>query len=189
MICSGFKGGIGTSSRVIEIGELPYTLGALVMSNFGTMEDLRIDGYAIGRRLAARHGTHQPHRESYGSIIVVVATDLPLSSSQINRVCKRAALGIGRMGSYAAHGSGEIVMGFSTGNAIPQGKRSPLVDLRIIGDEFLDPAYRAVIEATEEAIVNSLCAGVPMVGINGNSVPALDSDYLREFFARTRELP
>ncbi len=188
MICCGFKGGIGTSSRVIEIGSVNYTLGALVMSNFGQMEELRIDGYAIGRLLAEKYGPLPKRRESYGSIIVVLATDLPLSSSQIQRLCKRSALGIGRMGSHAAHGSGEIVLGFSTGNSIPQGKRSPLVDLRIIGDEFLGPAYRAVIEATEEAIVNSLCAGEPMVGINGNSVPALDKDYLMDFFSRAAQL-
>ena len=188
MICCGFKGGIGTSSRVIEIGDVPYTLGVLVMSNFGRMDELRIDGYPIGRLLAAKYGTEQVERDNYGSIIVVLATDLPLSSSQIQRLCKRSALGIGRMGSHAAHNSGEIVVGFSTGNTVPQGKRNPLVELRIIGDEYLDPAYRAVIEATEEAIVNSLCAGEPMVGINGNSVPALDKDFLKDFFRRVKQL-
>ncbi len=188
MICCGFKGGIGTSSRIIEIGDVHYTLGVLVMSNFGLMNELRIDGYAIGRILADRAGTAQDRRDHYGSIIVVLATDLPLSSSQVQRLCKRAALGIGRMGSHAAHGSGEIVVGFSTGNTIPQGKRHPLVDLKIIGDEYLDPAYRAAIEATEEAIVNSLCAGEPMVGINGNSVPALDKDFVKDFFLRARKL-
>ncbi len=188
MICCGFKSGIGTSSRIIEIGNVRYTLGALVMSNFGLMEELRIDGYAVGRMLAEQYGTQKTQRDNYGSIIVVLATDLPVSSTQIYRLCKRSALGIGRMGSHAAHGSGEIVVGFSTGNTVQLGKRNPLVDLRIIGDEYLGPAYRAVIEATEEAIVNSLCAGEPMVGINGNSVPALDKDYLKDFFLRAEKL-
>lgn len=187
MVCCGFKGGIGTSSRVIEIGGAAYTIGALVMSNFGLMEELRIDGHAVGQLLAEKYGRKQPRRNTYGSIIVVLATDLPVSSSQIQRLCKRAALGIGRMGSYAAHGSGEIVVGFSTGNAIPQGKRSPLVQLQIIGDEFIDPAYRATVEATEEAIVNSLCAGESMVGINGNTVAGLDLEFVQNYFTRMRE--
>lgn len=188
MVCCGFKGGIGTSSRVIEIGKTSYTIGVLVMSNFGLMEELRIDGHNVGRVLAEQFGTQKSPRDSYGSIIAVVATDLPLSPTQIHRVCKRAALGIGRSGSHAAHGSGEIVVGFSTGNTVSPGKRNPIVELRMVGDEFLGPAYRAVIEATEEAIVNSLCAGEPMEGVNGNSVPALDHGFLRDFFSRAKDL-
>ena len=188
MVCCGFKGGIGTSSRVIEIGGENYTIGTMVMSNFGMMEELRIDGYNVGRILAKKYGNQTKKRDIYGSIIVVLATDLPLSSSQIQRLCKRSALGIGRVGSHAAHGSGEIVVGFSTGNTIPMGKRSPLVNFDIIGDEFLGPAYRAVIEATEEAIINSLCAGTSIVGIDNKTVPVLDHEFLKEYFLKANEL-
>jgi len=188
MICCDFKGGIGTSSRVVEIGGIPYTLGALVMSNFGVMDELRIDGFAVGRMLDKRAGDVKRRRDNYGSIIVVIATDLPVSSSQIQRICKRSALGIGRMGSHAAHGSGEIIVGFSTGNALPQGRRSPLNDLKIIGDEYLGPAYRAVIEATEEAIVNSLCAAEAIVGINDNTALIIDKKFLKEFFEKVDSL-
>lgn len=188
MVCCDFKGGIGTSSRVVEIGKVQYTVGILVMSNFGIMEELRIDGYPVGQDFARHYGNYRRRRENYGSIIVVLATDLPLASLQLQRLCKRAALGVGRVGSHAAHGSGEIIVGFSTANSIAPGKRNPLVTLSIIGDEFMGPVYRAAIEATEEAIINSLFMSIPMTGVNGNSVPAIDIEALRHYFERSRDL-
>ena len=177
MICCDLKGGIGTSSRVVTIGEKDYTIGILVLSNFGLLEELRFDGYKVGKSLKQEVSQR---RENYGSIIVVLATDIPLSSLQIHRLCKRAALGIGRIGSHAAHGSGEIIVGFSTANTVSIGRRSPLVSLKIIGDEFLDHAYRAVIEATEEAILNSLCMATTMDGIKGRVAPEIDLKQLKK---------
>jgi len=188
MVCCDFKGGIGTSSRLVEIGKVSYTVGVLVMSNFGSMEELRIDGYPLGRELATVQGNYQRRTESYGSIIAIVATDLPLTSSQINRLCKRSALGIGRVGSHAAHGSGEIIVGFSTANSLPSGKKSALFNLTVVSDEFLSPAYSAVIEATEEAIINSICMAQPMTGADDHSVPALELKLVEQFFSRAGEL-
>jgi len=111
----------------------------------------------------------------------VVATDAPLLPNQINRLCRRVALGIGRVGSYAAHGSGEIVVGFSTSNVIPRRTRKMVAKVKFLLDQRLDPLYEAVMEATEEAILNSMCMAGPMTGINGNHCPALPLDEVRRF--------
>lgn len=180
MICCDFKAGIGTSSRVIKVGEHPYTIGVLVLSNFGVMEHLRVDGYPLGQIFARKLGSYSRRINNYGSIITVIATDMPLVANQINRLCKRAALGIGRVGSYGAHSSGEIIIGFSTTNSVPRNSNKPLVQMTMIQDTFLDKAYQAVIEATEESILNSLTQAVEMEGVNGNRVPALDLVAVKE---------
>jgi D-aminopeptidase len=123
---------------------------------------------------------------SYGSIICVVATDAPLLSNQIGRLCKRAALGIGRCGSYAAHGSGEIVVGFSTANKVPRQSHRMTHKLDILLDPVLGAHYEAVIECTEEAILNSLCMAGDMSGQNGNFAPGLPLDRLVELMERYR---
>ncbi len=179
MICCDFKGGVGTSSRLVPIGEHTYHLGVLVVSNFGIMEHLRIDGYPVGRVLAEAQGTYSRRVNNYGSIIVVLATDIPLTAMQITRICRRAALGIGRVGSYGAHSSGEIIVGFSTANEVPHRPVQPVVQHDYLLDVFLDPAYRAAIETTEEAILNSLTKAVSMDGANGNRVPAIDLKLLK----------
>lgn len=179
MICCDFKGGIGTSSRVIFLGGVNYTVGALVLSNFGVMEHLRMDGLPIGRVVARDQGTYNRRTSSYGSIIVVVGTDLPLTAVQINRICRRAALGIGRVGSYGAHSSGEIIIGFSTSNVIPRTPDVPRIQFTMLHDSFIDFAYQAVIEATEEAILNSLTMAVDMDGQGGNRVPAINLQLLK----------
>jgi D-aminopeptidase len=179
MICCDFKGGIGTASRRIPLGSQTYTMGVLVSSNFGVMEHLRVDGYPVGRVLSGRQGTYNRRVNNYGSIIVVVATDMPLSHTQINRLCRRAALGIGRVGSYGAHSSGEIIVGFSTANTVPRTAEIPQIQFNHILDTFLDPGYKAVIEATEEAILNSLTMAVDMEGAGGNRVPAINLELLK----------
>lgn len=186
MVCCDFKGGIGTSSRILEIGKATYTMGVLVMSNFGVMEELRVDGFPVGRIAAKAQGQYRRRTESYGSIIVVIATDLPLSSSQIQRICKRASLGIGRAGSHAAHGSGEIIIGFSTANIISE--RIPMHTLTMMDDDHLGPAYRAVIEATEESIINSLVASSSMTGINDNWVPGIDLSILQRVMNQVKAI-
>jgi D-aminopeptidase len=152
------------------------------------MHNLRVAGMPIGEVLAEKfRGT--PKREfSYGSIIAVVATDAPLLPHQIHRLCKRVALGIGRVGSYAAHGSGEIVIGFSTANVVPRRTRKMVYKMKLLLDQRLDPLYEAVMEATEEAILNALCMAEPMTGVNGNQVPALPLDDVRAFIDACRPI-
>jgi D-aminopeptidase len=179
MICCDFKAGIGTSSRIIPLGGQNYTMGVLVQSNFGVMEHLRMDGYPIGRVLAHAQGTYSRRVNNYGSIIVVIGTDMPLTAIQINRLCRRAALGIGRIGSYGAHSSGEIIVGFSTANVVPRQPAEPRVQFSMILDTFLDLAYKSVIECTEEAILNSLTMAVDMEGAGGNRVPAINLQLLK----------
>lgn len=184
MICCDLKAGIGTSSRVVTIEKEKYTVGVLVMTNFGVMEDLRFDGFPLGEILSRRQGQYNRRVDNYGSIIVVIATDLPLNSIQIQRICKRSALGIGRVGTYAAHGSGEIIIGFSTANTIKLGARSAKHNMLLIGDEFLNDTYQATIEATEEAILNAMTAAVDMEGADGHFVPAIDLDFLRTYVGK-----
>ena len=117
---------------------------------------------------------------SYGSIIAVFATDAPLSSHQLGRVSKHVALGIGRAGSIAAHGSGEIILAFSTANKIPRTTQKMIYHMKILLDQRLNPLYEAAIEATEEAILNSLCMAREMEGVNGNVAPALPLDEVKD---------
>jgi D-aminopeptidase len=196
MITCDFKAGIGTSSRKLPEAMGGYTLGVLVMSNFGKMHNLRVGGLPLGEVLAERFREMPRRTQSYGSIIAVVATNAPLLSHQINRLCKRVGLGIGRVGSYAAHGSGEIVVGFSTANVIPRRTQKMVAKLKILLDQRLDPLYEAVMEATEEAILNSMCMATPMDGVNGNQVPALPLGDVRTFvdacrpiFAKVKKKP
>jgi D-aminopeptidase len=188
MVTCDFKGGIGTSSRKLPEALGGYTLGVLVMSNFGKMHNLRVGGLPVGEVLAEKFKDTPRRGQTYGSIIAVVATDAPLLSHQINRLCKRVSLGIGRVGSYAAHGSGEIVVGFSTANIIPRRTQKMVYKLKILLDQRLDPLYEAVMEATEEAILNSMCMATTMKGVNDNYVPALPLDEVRRFVNACRPI-
>jgi len=185
MICLDFKAGIGTSSRKLPPALGGYTAGVLVMSNFGHMRDLRIAGLPLGMLLEPRYHHLHKRASSYGSIIAVFATDAPLSSHQLGRVSKRVALGIGRAGSIAAHGSGEMILAFSTANKIPRTTQKMIYHMKIMLDQRLNPLYEAAIEATEEAILNSLCMAREMEGVNGNFAPALPLDEVREIVRST----
>lgn len=188
MITCDFKAGIGTSSRKLPQVFGGYTLGVLVMSNFGKMHNLRVAGLPVGELLAEKFRNLPRRQFSYGSIIAVVATDAPLLPHQLTRLCKRVALGIGRVGSYAAHGSGEIVVGFSTANVVPRRTRKMVYKMKLLLDQRLDPLYEAVMEATEEAILNALCMATPMAGVDGHEVPALPLDEVRRFVDATRPI-
>jgi D-aminopeptidase len=184
MITCDFKAGIGTSSRKLPESLGGYTVGVLVMSNFGVMRQLRVGGLPIGEVLDDRY-RHIPRRSrNYGSIIAVIATDAPLITHQLNRIAKRAALGIGRVGSTAMHGSGEIVLAFSTANKVPRETRKMVYRMKILLDPRLDPLYEAVIEATEEAILNALCAARELDGANGNVCAALPLAEVKELVTR-----
>ncbi|MFO0597405.1 MAG: P1 family peptidase [Myxococcaceae bacterium] len=188
MITCDFKAGIGTSSRKLPPVLGGYTLGVLVMSNFGKMHNLRVAGMPVGEVLAEKFRGMPRRTISYGSIIAVVATDAPLLPHQLNRLCKRVSLGIGRVGSYAAHGSGEIVVGFSTANVVPRRTRKMVYKMKLLLDARLDPLYEAVMEATEEAILNSMCMANEMAGAHGHVVPALPLDEVRRFVDATRPI-
>jgi D-aminopeptidase len=190
LITCDFKAGIGTSSRRVTVGGTAdagpvYTVGILVQSNFGVMRSLRVDGAPVGEVLEPAFG--DPRRErNAGSIITIIATDAPLLSPQLVRVCKRAALGIGRIGSFAAHGSGEIVVAFSTANIVPRETSRMTATLEVLLDEACDPLYEATVECTEEAIVNALCMGDEMRGQNEHVAPGLPLDQLAEILRRYR---
>ncbi len=153
------------------------------------MQNLRVDGVPVGELLAPSYRDVGKRVSNYGSIIALVATDAPLLSSQIVRVCKRAALGIGRVGSYAAHGSGEIILGFSTANRVPRVSEAMTHKIDVLLDRAIGPLYEAVIEATEEAILNALCLAEDMTGQSGNFAPALPLERVVELMGKFRPTP
>jgi D-aminopeptidase len=175
MSCYQLKGGIGSASRIVNLDGVPYTVGVLVLSNHGLLKDLTIAGKNIGKNLSEKIDVEK--REDRGSIITIIATDIPLSARQMRRVCKRAVIGLSRTGSYMGHGSGEIVIGFSTGNVINIDSGKDIVDIRVINEERIDDIFRAVAECEEEAILNSMITADRVVGYNGNVREAL-KDYI-----------
>ena len=186
MMTCDFSAGIGTSSRVVPHADGAWTLGLLVLSNFGEMKDLRLDGVPVGSWLEPRHVDDEKRRQNYGSIIAVAATDAPLSPKQLDRVCKRIALGIGRTGSYAAHGSGEIVTAFSIANTVP--RETTRHSIAVVPDRSLNPLYEAAIECVEEAIWNALAAGGEVHGTQGNKAPAVPMADVAALWKKTRAL-
>ena len=163
-ICFGFKGGIGSSSRKITIDQTDYHIGVLVQSNFGKTKDFILNGAPLGETLQDKI---TPSVTDKGSIISVIATDLPLSSRQLKRLLKRTAMGLGRCGSHVGHGSGDIMIGFSTANVIKHDATDTLCTFQCINENLLDDAFHAVIEAEEEAILNSMIAADTVVGYTG----------------------
>jgi len=158
MSCHQLKGGIGSASRIFKLDNITYTMGVLVLSNHGILRDLLIRGKNIGKLI---EGNIQLKREKdEGSIIIIVATDLPLSSRQIKRICKRTSIGMARTGSFMGHGSGEIIIGFSTANIInnkkAESEKCSILNFKFLNEDKIDIAFRAVAEATEEAILNSM---------------------------------
>jgi D-aminopeptidase len=186
LVTCDFKAGIGTSSRRVPADSGHYTLGVLAQSNFGVMRSLRVAGAPVGELLQADFASSEKRLHNAGSIICVVATDAPLLSSQITRLCKRSGLGIGRVGSFAAHGSGEIIVGFSTANKVPRTTSGMTTKLEVLLDPACDGLYEAVVECTEEAIVNSLCMADDMRGQSDHFAPALPLPRLAEILERHR---
>lgn len=160
MSCLGFKGGIGSASRTFAVDNRIYTLGVLVNSNFGGKSSLNILGKPYGEELDMK-----PYMDK-GSIMVVVATDLPVSSRQLERIIKRAEIGIGRTGSYAGNGSGDVMIGFTTANRIDHYNKA-FTNFTFISDNVIDSAFRACADATEEAVLNSLMYATDTVSENG----------------------
>jgi D-aminopeptidase len=174
MVCHGFKGGIGTSSRLVG----DYTVGVLVQANHGARRRLVIDGVPVGAELGPEQ-TPLPtaeQRPAEGSIIVLVATDAPLLPHQCDRLARRAALGIGRTGGAGETSSGDLVLAFASGNRSLEGDGE--ISLAMLPESGLDPLFYAAIEATEESIVNALLAAETMTG-RGVTVHGLDPELLR----------
>ena len=188
MISFDFAGGIGTSSRTLMEAEGGFTVGVLVQSNFGRMRNLTVDGAVVGRGLDPLFPAEGRRAGSYGSVIVAIATDAPLLSSQLCRVARRAALGLGRVGSHAASTSGEIIVAFSTANRTLRASVEPrkFLKLKFIADAFVNPIYEAVIEVTEEAVINAMVCSHGMTGRSGARAPALPQDTLLELLGEER---
>jgi D-aminopeptidase len=194
MICHEFKGGIGTASRLAA----GWTVGVLVQANHGSRHLLRIDGVPVGREITVDEvpsawdqfdaviGRATPEG---GSIIAIVATDAPLLPHQCERLAQRVGMGLARSGSYGAHGSGDLFLAFATGNrgiSYRGGEDDPrpVVDLRMVVDDHINPLFEAVAEASEEAVVNALIAAETMVGRDGITAHAIDHQRLMEIMHR-----
>lgn len=167
MVAFGWKGGIGSSSRLVP--EVDAAIGVLVLANFGSARDLRIDGVPVFPTIGDGHDPRPPA----GSCIAIVATDAPLHPAQLERLARRAGLGLARTGSVAHHGSGEIFLAFSTAAAERAERPPPRLDRTWVPDGRLDPLFAATVEATEEAVLNALWAAVDTTGREGRVVRAL----------------
>lgn len=181
MICHGFKGGIGTASRVAPEDVGGHVVGVLVQANHGTRRRLTVNGAPVGQAIGPDE-VPAPGMEGAGSIIVIVATDAPLLPHQCHRLAQRAALGIGRTGGLGEHSSGDLILAFATGNAVVASDdrgRPPLTQpVTMLSDDYIDAYFEATAEATEEAIVNALVAAETMTGHRGVTVHALPHDRL-----------
>ena len=185
MMCLGFKGGTGTSSRVLKIKDSSYTVGALVQSNFGAKRNLSIAGVPVGIELkdtlnSVFNGPPKSRRqEGDGSIIVIVATDVPLLPHQLKRIAQRIPLGIGIVGGRGSNGSGDIFLAFSTAN---EGafNRDDIASITSMPNDLLMPVFEATVQVVEEAIINAMIAAETMEGINGNTSYAIPHDVLVE---------
>jgi D-aminopeptidase len=210
MVCFGFKGGIGTASRVVAVGEKTYTIGVLVQCNTGDRKVLRIAGAPVGQLLAARwlpcfdpklaakaedlpactpNGSNGAPPPDQGSILIVVGTDAPLAHDQLDRVAKRAAMGLARLGSYSGNSSGDLIVSFSTAvakvNHEDQDKPDPLAP---VPNAVINPIFEGTVQATEEAIVNALVGARTMTGINGARYFGLPHDELHDILKRYNRL-
>lgn len=168
MSCFGFKGGIGTASRMLDLDGRAFTLGVLVQANFGNAGDLVLPD---GRRpVPSDAGPPVPER---GSVIVVLATDLPLESRQLARIARRCGAGLARLGAFWGHGSGDIAVAFSTSGRIAHHERAGIVALDVLNENLIDLPFRAAAEATQEAVLNAMLAAPGTTGRDGNHRPSL----------------
>lgn len=172
MCCLGFKGGIGSASRVLTLDDKTYTVGALVLANFGSRGRLMIDGRQVGRETQERDNAADK-----GSIIMIVATDAPLSERQLRRVAKRAGVGLSRTGSYMGNGSGDVAIAFSTANRVPHTAEHAVRTYATVCDNFIDPIFDMTAEAVEEAIVSALWHADTTTGKDGTTVQGLRQAY------------
>jgi D-aminopeptidase len=173
MVAFGYKGGIGTSSRVINLDNKSYTVGSLVQANFGKRENLVIDGIPVGQLLENDEAEH----DGSGSIVMIIATDAPFDNRQLYRIAKRASMGLARTGSIASHGSGDFVIAFSTTNRKSKDAKNEITKSIMAEDgASMYEFFKAAVEATEEAIINALFAAETMTGRDQTTIKALPKD-------------
>jgi D-aminopeptidase len=205
MISYQFKGGIGTSSRRLAQQDGGYTIGVLVNANHGRRHELMIAGVPVGRlweeeghdtEIAGMAENQNPAQLSkreqlgdQGSIIIVIATDAPVDSRQLQRMARRAPLGLARTGATSHHGSGDFILAFSTANVIPHYPDEPTFLMKRLADTHLNPILAATVEATEEAIINALIAATTVVGRDGRRAEALSHDHLQRLLRKYSQHP
>jgi len=185
MMCLGFKGGTGTSSRIVKIKDTTYTVGVIVQSNFGGKRNFTVAGVPVGRELkdTLNYKYNAPpksrRKEGDGSIIVIVATDAPFLPHQLKRIAQRVPLGIGIVGGRGSNGSGDIFLAFSTANENAF-NRDETTTIKTLSNDMITPFFDATVQSVEEAIINAMVAAETMEGINGNKAYALPHDLLIE---------
>jgi D-aminopeptidase len=183
-VCFGFKGGIGTSSRKLPATLGGYTVGVLVQSNFGGV--LQINGVPVGKELMKFSFSNQLLNNVDGSCMMVVATDAPLDHRNLYRLAKRAFLGLGKTGGIASNGSGDYVIAFSTatGLRVPYNSKESLLSVQVLNNDDTSPIFMAAIEATEEAIINSLFAATTVSGMDGHTVESIPINKVMEILKK-----
>lgn len=185
-VCFGWKGGIGTASRIIPTSLGGYTVGVLVQTNFGGV--LEINGIPVGEELGQYYLKDAIEAQADGSCMIVVATDAPLSSRNLERLAKRAIMGLAKTGGIASNGSGDYVIAFSTDESIRVNEESQLKTVTVLNNNALSPLFMAVIEATEEAIINSLWAAETMSGRDNHIIEALPKGRVLEILKKYNAL-
>jgi len=179
----GYKGGIGTSSRIVDVDDQQYTVGVLVQGNFGLRQDLLVDGVPVGRELSQ---TPDPETAKDGSVIVVIGTDAPLSDRQLARLCRRGMLGLGRAGAVGRNSSGDLLLAFSNAkeNRVDRFTTDAVRSIRQLADTRMDDLFVATVEAAEEAVLNALVAAESMTGRDGHLVESIPHSELVEIMKR-----
>ena len=190
MICHEFKGGTGTSSRLVRTTAGQFTVGVLVQANYGARRDLRLDGVPIGEEIALSKipsgwAESTAKTPGEGSIIIIVATDAPLLAFQCSRLAQRAATGLARTGGFGYNGSGDIFLAFATGNQFNPGSKQPIA-LQMLSNDLLNPFFVATAEAVEEAIWNTLIAAETTTGFNGRTAYAIPHEEVQRVWQKYR---
>lgn len=178
----GFKGGVGTASRMVTFDGREYHIGVQVQGNFGSRADLLIDGVRVGEEITDLLMERGELHAKEGSIIVVIGTDLPLSDRQLRRLCTRGMLGLARVGAIGGQSSGDLLLAFSNApeNRVQRGNVEPFRSARAFNDSVIDSVFRATVEATSEAVLNAMIAAETTIGRDGNTLHAIPHDRLRE---------
>ncbi|SCY94451.1 DmpA family aminopeptidase [Alkaliphilus peptidifermentans] len=180
MSCYQLKGGIGSASRVITFNDMEYKIGVLVLSNMGKKEDLLVNGKALGKLIVELEGNAETDGDK-GSIIIIVATDLPVTERQLKRIAKRSVVGLSRTGAYIGHGSGDIAIAFTTANKINHYEEDKIINIQMVNEAHIDMIFQATVEATEEAILNSMIAADTIFGRNGHYRKSL-KEYIHLYY-------
>jgi D-aminopeptidase len=191
MQCFGFKGGTGTSSRVLSADEGGYTVGVLVQCNTGSRKELRIAGVPVGREIklpGLQAEEKDPEQRDMGSIIIVIATDAPLIPTQMDRLARRATLALGRLGSYSGDGSGDLFVSFTTANSGAVMPAGGIANIQMLPNARINPLFLATVNATEEAIVDAMVAAKTMTGVDGHTSVALPHNQVREILRKYHRL-